>query len=285
MAGEQNNGQVISMTRTGYSFNTITLTSSGAQGLVSYLNQKIAPHQEAYKNIPVVIDVSKVNYLEDLNYPELCEICRGFGLILLGLSGAHTDERAKRLQAKGIPVVNSSRFARMREENTKPKVITQTFEVKVPVKVPVPDEVKVPYEVKVNEPLIVLNRNIRSGETISAAGNSVVVFGSVANGARIIASHNILIFGDLNGQVYAGSPKDESDPGYPQAFIFTAGLFNPTFVAIAGNYQTADDMDRDPFCGPIKGQNHALIVSLNGTSLCYRSTHDFMQHIQSSSKG
>ncbi len=278
MTEDMTDKAALDMARTGYSFNTITLSSADTDELDDFLRRKIDPNIDAYLNTAVVLDVSKINYLTDLNYAALKDCCRAHGLFLLGLSGAQTDERARTLNEKGIAVVNSNKFARIREENVKPRVITQTFEVRVPVKVPEPYEVKVPYEVNRGEPMLVVTRNLRSGETVSAQNNSVAVFGSVANGASVRASHNVLIFGELRGQVYAGAPKDQQDPGFPGAFVYTQGRFDPTLIAIAGIYQTADDMDRDPLTGPLRGQDQTLMVFLNGNSLRFSLARDFQKN-------
>ncbi|MBQ9275489.1 MAG: hypothetical protein IJ228_11805 [Succinivibrio sp.] len=265
------NPRAADLSRTGYAFNTIMLPSGKVEDLRTLLQEKIAPNREIYENVPVVIDVAEVNYLQDLDYPALQALCREYGMFLLGLSGAITEERAAVLTRRGIPVVNSNRYARLRDDNFKPKVITKTIEVQVPVKVPVPYEVKVPVEVKNPEPLLVISRNVRSGETISAPGNSVLILGSVGSGARVIASHHIIILGDLNGEVYAGSPRNDADPGYPEALIYTQGQFAPTFVAIAGNYQTAEDIEKDPLNNAVAPLGYGQLVTLQGKALHYRS--------------
>ena len=277
MAGENLRGAAAggSLTRTGYSFDTIAMSTGLGGELEEILRERIDRAPDAYRNAPIVLDISGVKDLSAIDYEALTARCRAHRLFLIGLSGAVTEDRARALTDRGIPVVNSSRYARVREENLTPKVITKTLEVKVPVEVRVPVEVPVPAKVAVQEPMIVLKRNVRSGEIIKAPGNSVAVFGSVANGARIIASHNVMIFGDLMGEVYAGSPRSADDPGQPEAFIFTEGAFKPTFVAIAGNYQTADNMERDPLSGPVQGHERDLVVSLSGKALRYSPAKDF----------
>ena len=260
---------VASMSRTGYSFNTVTLLSGSVKELREFLESKIKPNQEAYLNTPVVIDISMVNYLNDLDYSMLVKTCKEYGLFLIGLSGAVNEQRANTLISMGIPVVNSSRFARMREENFKPKVITKTLEVQVPVHIKEPYEVRVPYEVKVSEPVIVINRNIRAGEQINAVDNSVVVFGNVGRTARIVASHNVFIYGDMQGEVYAGSPKNKDCSGMKDAFIYINGTFRPTLVAIAGQYQTADDMEQIESVSKLCNKKVDLKITLNERSLCY----------------
>lgn len=253
-----------SIVRTGYSFNTISLCEGSVKELENILKQKIAPNKEIYENTPVVIDVSQVNFLVDVDYNALCEKCKEYSVYLIGLSGIHTEERANILISRHIPIVNSSKFARIREENFKPKIIEKTVEVKVPY------EIKVPYEVKITEPLLVVEHNVRAGELISAPDNSVVIFGNVARTARVIASHNVIIFGDLLGEVYAGSPKNKDTQGYKDAFIYVGGMFQPTLLAICGQYQTADDMEMTSALKEIYNQECRAKITLDGRVLNYR---------------
>ena len=261
------------LTRTGYSFNTITLKELSPEHLRETLEVKIAPNREIYAYTPIVLDISAVSDLGALDYARLSAACADYDLYLLGLSGVSDESTALALRERGVPVVNSNRFARVREENFKPRVITRTFEVKVPVKVPVP------CEIKAAEPLLTITRNIRTGESITARDNSVAIFGNVARTARVIASHNILIFGGLYGEVYAGSPKNSETLGYPQGFIYAAGTFSPTLCAICGKFQTADDMEHDPGIREFFGKAGDLIVylSADGKSLRYSRTGDFIK--------
>ncbi len=271
----------LSITRTGYSFNTILLQNGTAEELSDFLEKKISPNAEAYDNTPVVLDVSNVNNLYNLEYAQLQQVCAEHSMYLIGLSGIHSEERAKILTEKKIPIVNSTRFARMREENFKPRVITKAVEIQVPVRIPEPYQVKVPVEVKRPEKMMVINHSLRAGESVSAPGNSVLVLGNVARTARIVASHNIFVFGDLYGEVYAGAPKDRNTSGDEKGLIYVSGVFQPTLVAVAGNYQTADDMESNQSLKSLYGEDTSVIVSLaNGKSLNYVHVKD-VQSIQS----
>lgn len=254
-----------SLMRTGYSFNTIVIKDLNLEHLEQLLTLKVSPNREFYAFAPLVLDVSAVSNFEDLDYKKLVDICNKFDIYLIGLSGITSEEVINLLKTKKVPVVNSNRFVRIREENLQPKIITKTFEVEVPVKV------NVPVEVKISEPLIVISRNVRTGEIITAKDNSVVIFGNVAATARIIASHNIIIFGSLFGEAYAGSPKNAESSGYEPSFIYTSGTFKPTLCAICGNYQTADDMEHDNKIIPFYGKKQELLVYLSkdGKSLQY----------------
>ncbi len=260
------------LTRTGYSFNTIAIKDLNPDVLKQILEIKVAPNPKFFAGSPLVLDVSEVLSFDEIDYPKLHDVCAFYDIYLIGLSGVTSEHLIKFLRSKKIPLVNSNRYAKIREENTAPKIITKTFEVEVPIRVNVPYEVKV----EVAKPLLTINRNVRTGEIISAKDNSVAIFGNVAATARIIASHNIFIFGSIFGEIYAGTPESAESSGYTKSFIYTSGTFKPTLCAICGNYQTADDMEQDDRILPFYGKTQELLIRLSedGKSLHYTQLKD-----------
>lgn len=61
----------------------------------------------------------------------------------------------------------------------------------------------------VDENTILVQRTLRSGQTISYDGN-VVVMGDVNPGAEISATGNVIVMGALRGVVHAGAGGDEN---------------------------------------------------------------------------
>ena len=263
--------------RASYSINTIALPTASADDLDQYLTQKIDVAPEFYAGSNFILNIEGLNDLSLLDFEKLKEIGLKHNIVIIGVSGITDTNDIIKLQNKGIRVINANRFAKTVDiQNNTSKVIVKTLEVKVPVEVQMPYEVKVPVEIPVNSPLVLVTRPIRSGETINAPGNSVIVFGSVNDGARIIASHHIIVFGDvLRGELFAGAPRNQDDIGMPDAFIYTTGTFDPNIVAIAGQYQTAEEIERDQLIGPINNNNKNIVVSLEGISLKYWNTKDF----------
>ena len=275
----QASGTLSQVSRNAYTVTTVTVDNGSAAELESILSAKFDLNAKAYFKIPVIVDVSHLRYIDNLDYKGMVQVCQNHNVCLLGVSGVDDVMCIDYLHSKNIPLINSNKYIKVKQEMEKPKVITQTFEVKVPVEVQIPVEVKVPYEVKCNIPPVVITRPVRSGESVGAPGNSIVIFGSVGAGAKIIAEHNIFIIGDVKGaNLYAGNPKSNDDPGFTDAIIYVSGHFDPGFIAIAGNYQTAEDMDRDPLIGPGIGKNESIVVSLDRQSLHYWSAKEFMQN-------
>lgn len=59
----------------------------------------------------------------------------------------------------------------------------------------------------VDENTILIQRNLRSGQSVCHDGN-VVVLGDVNPGAEVVASGNIIVMGALRGVVHAGAKGD-----------------------------------------------------------------------------
>lgn len=93
---------------------------------------------------------------------------------------------------------------------------------------------------------------VRSGQLIEHLDGDVIVIGSVASGAEIIAGGSIHIYGPLRGRAIAGSRK-------AGARIFCNKL-EAELLAIDGLYVTADAMQPE-----LRG--HAVKVWLDGDSM------------------
>jgi septum site-determining protein MinC len=84
---------------------------------------------------------------------------------------------------------------------------------------------------------LLIDRPLRSGQTVMHEAGDVTVLGGVAWGAEIIARGSIHIYGALRGRAYAGLN------GNKDARIFCRRL-EAELVAIDGFYLTAEDMDQ-----------------------------------------
>jgi septum site-determining protein MinC len=83
-----------------------------------------------------------------------------------------------------------------------------------------------------NSKTLYIDSPIRSGATIYNNGD-IIIANFVSNGAEIVASGNIHIYGELRGRVIAGSDGDKS------ARIFVT-KFNPELIAVGGIYRAID---------------------------------------------
>jgi septum site-determining protein MinC len=89
-------------------------------------------------------------------------------------------------------------------------------------------------------PALVVDRPVRSGQSVAFTGGDVTVIGSVASGSEVIAGGSIHVYGTLRGRAIAGLLG--SGPGGVPARIFCRRL-EAELLAIDGVYKTADEMD------------------------------------------
>ncbi len=83
---------------------------------------------------------------------------------------------------------------------------------------------------------LILETPVRSGQSIVYPKGDVVVLGSVASGAEIVAGGSIHVYGALRGRAIAGST------GNARARVFCR-KFEAELLAIDGLYKAADDID------------------------------------------
>lgn len=121
-----------------------------------------------------------------------------------------------------------------------PPVLSGGRTVGLPVLVPgdPPPEPELPAERE--PPALVLDRPVRSGQSVAFPGGDVTVIGSVASGSEVIAGGSIHVYGTLRGRAIAGLLG--SGPGGVPARIFCRRL-EAELLAIDGVYKTADEMD------------------------------------------
>ncbi|HHW07702.1 MAG TPA: septum site-determining protein MinC [Clostridia bacterium] len=83
------------------------------------------------------------------------------------------------------------------------------------------------------ENTILLQRTLRSGQSIRYPGN-VVIMGDVNPGAEVIAGGNIIVMGNLRGVAHAGATGNE------RAMV-AAFRLNPSQLRIANHFTRAPD--------------------------------------------
>jgi septum site-determining protein MinC len=103
---------------------------------------------------------------------------------------------------------------------------------------------------------LLLDRPVRSGQSVVFPGGDVTVVGSVASGAEVIAGGSIHIYGSLRGRAMAGST------GNARARIFCRKI-EAELLAIDGLYKTADDIDASLRSRPVQAwlEGDALMMA------------------------
>lgn len=94
---------------------------------------------------------------------------------------------------------------------------------------------------------LLIEEQVRSGQTIIFPEGDVTVVGSVASGAEIIAGGSIHVYGTLRGRAFAGTN------GNTRARIFCS-KFDAEILVIDGLYKTADDFDHHLLGFPVQAR-------------------------------
>ena len=99
------------------------------------------------------------------------------------------------------------------------------------------DRNSVPTNPHADERTVLINKTLRSGQTVNFDGN-VVVMGDVNPGAEVVATGNVIVMGALRGVVHAGAKGNH-------ASVVTAIRLKPTQLRIADQITRAPDDDAD----------------------------------------
>lgn len=94
---------------------------------------------------------------------------------------------------------------------------------------------------------LIVDRPVRSGQSIVFEAGDVTVIGAIASGAEVVAGGSIHVEGALRGRAIAGVRAGES------ARIFCRRL-EAELVAVAGFYRTADDWAADDDGAALQGR-------------------------------
>ena len=92
---------------------------------------------------------------------------------------------------------------------------------------------------------MLLDKPVRSGQSVFFPQGDVTVIGAVASGAEVIAGGSIHIEGALRGRAFAGAS------GNTEARIFCRRL-EAELVAIDGNYLTAEQCEPELIGRPVQ---------------------------------
>jgi septum site-determining protein MinC len=163
---------------------------------------------------PVVLDLAAV----DLSQNAIAQLISNLeqrGLRVLGIEGVD----AARLSANLPPLLTGGRHAAMspgqpRKPESKPKASS-----------------------------LLLDTQVRSGQSIVFPDGDVTVVGSVSSGAEIVAGGSIHVYGTLRGRAMAGINGNLSARIYCQKI-------EAELLAIDGYYRTAEEIDAASYNGP-----------------------------------
>jgi septum site-determining protein MinC len=183
---------------------------------VAQIGQRIKSAESFLSSAPVVLDLSAVQ-ISKLAIAHLISELEHLGIRVLGLENIDPASTGVELP----PVLRSSQTGSVKVESVAPTM---------------PNEPRNPSTLLIDKP-------IRSGQSIIFPDGDLTVLGSVASGAELVVGGSIHIYGTLRGRAMAGSH------GNSQARIF-CNKIEAELVAIDGYYLTADSIDQEFSKGP-----------------------------------
>ncbi|KHD06220.2 hypothetical protein PN36_05600 [Candidatus Thiomargarita nelsonii] len=190
------------------------LFESDTEIIAEQLAEKISKAPSFFQHAPIVIDLQAVRK-NKLDLAEIVSLLRTYGLIPVAVRGGSPlqDEIAFNL--------NLGRLADVKKPPQK-----NLLEPKKSAKAPISPTTKI------------ITKPVRSGQQVAALNGDLIVLSGVSQGAEILASRHIHIYGPLRGRALAGINGDN------EARIFCQDL-KAELLSIAGHYKVNEDIPAD----------------------------------------
>ena len=191
---------------------------------------------------PIVLDLSGL----ELGKSEVVELTKSLferNIQIMGIEGGDPSWREFGMPP---PFVSGGRYV---NETAKTALDSMAKSIE---EQPPPEEPKARAMPPPRPNALLIETPLRSGQYIEHLDGDVIVVGSVASGAEIVAGGSIHVYGALRGRAIAGAAQ-------ARARIFCRKL-EAELLAIDGLYLTADDMDAQ-----LRGRS--VQVRLDGDSL------------------
>ena len=208
----------------------LELTHYDAEKIRHELHAKTTQAPGFFENLPVVIDIDKLDEHEHLPFSDLIELCLSFSIKIVAVRGGHETHQATAKHAGlGLLAKQKDRPIEAKEE-----IKTETREVAQAEKETI-EVIKTVIQSERQQSKII-HHPIRSGQQVYAADGDLIVMASVSAGAEILADGNIHVYGALRGRALAGVKGDTS------ARIFCQSL-EAELVSVAGQYKISEDIE------------------------------------------
>lgn len=219
---------------------------------VQHLNEKVKQAPNFFQQTPVVVSLEKLkDPAEPIDFKNLRDICREFGLVPIAIKGVE-GAMAEAAVSSGFAIMPTSAARGEKEvvglngvpsandtngEQAKPSADNVTSmrkdepaELRAELSESRKDEV-----ISGSRPSKLITHPVRSGQQIYAKEADLVIVSQVSPGAEVIADGNIHIYGALRGRALAGVNGDTN------VRIFCRSL-EAELVSIAGQYMLNEDL-------------------------------------------
>lgn len=210
----------------------VRVRNPAPEALRASLEVRVREAPALFERAPVVVDLSFLSpQPDDAAVHALLDAVRAAGMLPVGLAYGDdaTDALARRL---GLPLIAKFRAAYERPAAAGEKPAAQAKSSAAPAVQPAPQAPA--------EPVTALQHHgqVRTGQQVYAQGCDLVVVGTVANGAEVLADGNIHVYGALRGRAFAGALGDK------HTRIF-CGEFRAEIVSIAGHYRVFEELPQE----------------------------------------
>lgn len=206
----------------------LVLLSDNSQNVLADLKQRITDAGDFYTDEAIVIDTTNLTKAPD--WQALIKMLHDHQMHPIGIQTNSQLEAACADAGLAILDVVSQK---PKAENKTKKSTAQDDSKSTPQTTDKNTETAVVNTIVSTKKTKVINRPLRSGQSIYAKDSDLVVIGMVSQGAEIIADGNIHVYGPLRGKAIAGASGDT------QALILTTQL-DPELLAIAGVYRVIE---------------------------------------------
>ena len=187
------------------------------------LTPKVQQAPGFFEHTPVVIELGALSDADgDVGFPQLVGLLRGLGMIPVGVrgGGGAQHEAAKAMELAILGDADRGRKGVAPGD--------------VPIDVPITGRTADP-QVGVETGSHLIDRPVRSGQRVYAAGGDLTVIAPVNSGAELMADGNIHVYAPMRGRAIAGLHGDT------KARIFCADL-QAELVSVAGHYRVSDSI-------------------------------------------
>lgn len=197
-----------------------------AEEWLAVLDEQVRKAPSFFDGRPVIVDLAALPR-EQPNVAGLIRAMQDRGIRVIGTEGAHPSWPG--LEAWGPPLTGGRTGA-------KPVDAPIATPPAAPRPSPAAATVIASASAAPASTALIVGHSVRSGQSVVSEKGDIVIVGSVASGAEIMAGGSIHVYGALRGRAVAGLA------GNPGARIFCRKL-EAELLAIDGLYRTADDVE------------------------------------------
>jgi len=207
-----------------YTLMSLQIHSIDQDAVAQALEHKVQQAPGFFKDTPIVVDLSAVEHMQELDTTQLLATIAEHQLI--AIAARVTNRESPVAYAVGLPVLDIGPSGKKPQERPADDDTIHDDD-DTGVKAEVAD---IPFA----GPTII-TRPVRSGQQVYAQGGELVVLAQAGPGAELISDSNIHVYGPLRGRALCGVT------GNTDARIFCRSL-EAELVSVAGNYKPLEDI-------------------------------------------